>query len=423
MSLNNERYSEIKNLLKDEFREREMVRQKGCQYSVGWPVFDEKEIYAALDALLELRLSQGASVREFETTYADYLGLPAGSFAVAVNSGSSANLIAFASLIEQGMLMKGDEVAVPASTFATVSTILYQLGLKPLYVDSELQTLNMCPGALERSITKDTKAVMVVHNLGFPANIDELMRISREHNLLFLEDCCEAHGALYKGKQIGSFGDLSTLSFFVAHNITTGEGGMVFAKNPALENTIRSMREFGRVVNAVDRFKQFDSLGEYDTRYVFEHIGFNVRMTDIAAAIGLVQLNKLDQINEIRRANAALLSGILSKYEGSISSLKPAVNSVPAYYGFPILVAPDSRVSRNEICRVLESSGIETRPNMGGCLPDQPAFRGLDHRLGDDLPNSRYIRDHVFFIGVHSALADKHFSLLEECLDNIFQGI
>ena len=202
--------------------------------------------------------------------------MPKDSTAAAVNSGSSANLVTFAALIDCGRLEVGDEVIVPASTFATVSSILYQLGLIPVYVDSELETWNLDPKEVEGAISKRTKAIMVVHNLGIPAKMDEIMKIATQNDLLVIEDCCEAHGSYYKGKQVGSIGDMATLSFFVAHNITTGEGGMIFCKDKTLKNKIRSVREFGRAIDFKDRFQVSSNLGEYDSRYIFETLGYNV---------------------------------------------------------------------------------------------------------------------------------------------------
>ena len=414
---NNE--SKLKELISSELASRNQNSSPPFAHSVGWPLYDEKEIYAALDSLLDLSLSQGPRVRAFEEAYKEYLKLPEGSGAVAVNSGSSANLLVFAALIDSGALKKGDEVIVPAATFATVTSVLYQVGLVPVYIDSEMDTWNMDPSELGLALSDKTKAIMVVHNLGIPAKMDEIMKIADENDLIVVEDCCEAHGAYYKGNQVGSIGHMAALSFFVAHNITTGEGGMIFFKDPSLNNKVRSVREFGRSIDSQERFKEYSQMGEYDTKYIFETLGYNVRMTDFAAAMGIVQLSKLEDLNKIRRVNAKRFTSILEKYSEYLSTITITDDMVPGYYGFPIFLNTNNKISRNELCRKLETFGIETRPNMGGCLPDQPGFIDQDHRIYGNLKNARSIKDNAFFIGVHSGLTDANFENFENALDKI----
>ena len=406
--------------VKKEFDKRN--KERAISHTVGWPVYTSDEILAALESLLDLKLSQGNEVKSFEKEYLNYIGLSEsdGHGAIACNSGSSANLLVFASLIESGKLKKGDEVVVPAATFATVSSILYQLGLVPVYVDSELDTWNMCPKSLLSSITSNTKAVMLVHNLGFPAKLDEIMEICSDNDLILVEDCCEAHGAMYKGKQVGSFGDMSAISFFVAHNITTGEGGMVFYKDKKLDVILRQKREFGRMIGSTTRYVDDLNLGNYDSRYIFESLGYNLRMTDVLASIGRIQLKKLKSLNNQRNDNAKRLSEIVNKHSSSIGTLIPLDDCESGYYGFPIFVKKDSGIDRNELCQFLEKNNIETRPNMGGCLPDQPGFVNENHKVHGDLHVARFIRDNAFFIGVHSALDDQHFENFDKALDEFF---
>ena len=411
----------LKELIAQELETRKKESSPPFSHTVGWPLYDENELFAALDSLLDLSLSQGPRVRAFEKAYREYLELPDGSGSIAVNSGSSANLVCFAALLEAGKLKEGDEVIVPSATFATVSSILYQLGLVPVYVDSEMDTWNMDPEVLDNAISDRTRAIMVVHNLGIPAKMDEIMSFAEKNDLLVVEDCCEAHGSYYKGRQVGSIGHMATLSFFVAHNITTGEGGMVFYKDGLLDEKMRSVREFGRSIDAANRYQQYPEIGEYDTRYIFETLGYNVRMTDFAAAMGLVQLGKLEGLNETRRINAAKLTSIIEKFSTYLSTLTISPDIVPGYYGFPLYLKPNDRVSRNEFCQKLESYSIETRPNMGGCLPDQPGFVGRNHRVVGDLKNARSIRDNALFIGVHSELNQDNFENFEKALEDIFE--
>ena len=417
MQVNEKKFKE---LIKEELANRKESNKGPFSHSVGWPLYDERELYAALDSLLDLSLSQGRRVRDFEEAYKSYIGLSKESSAIAVNSGSSANLVAYSSLIDSGRLSVGDEVIVPSATFATVSSILYQLGLVPVYVDSEMETWNMDPVEVRNSVSEKTKSIMVVHNLGIPAKMDEIMQVSKENDLIVVEDCCEAHGSYYKGKQVGSIGHLACLSFFVAHNITTGEGGMIFVNGGKLDNKVRSIREFGRSIDSRERFKEIKNLGEYDTKYVFETLGYNVRMTDFAAAMGLVQLEKLESLNSQRRINAKRLTEIIGSYPNYLSAHKISKDVIPGFYGFPIYLTPNEKINRNELCRLLEKWGIETRPNFGGCLPDQPGFHGRNHRIHGNLKNARLIRDNGFFIGVHSGLEEENFTNFRKALDSIF---
>ena len=412
----------FKKLIAEELDFRDPQSKSPFRHTVGWPLYDENEIYAALDSLLDLSLSQGKRVTAFENAYKDYLKLPEGSGAVAVNSGSSANLLIFATLLEVGHLKIGDEVIVPAATFATVSSVLYQLGLVPVYIDSEMDTWNMDPNELKNALSSKTKAIMLVHNLGIPAKMDEIMEIAENNNLIVVEDCCEAHGAYYKGKQVGSIGHMAALSFFVAHNITTGEGGMIFFKDGMLDSKVRSIREFGRAINPQKRYETYPELGEYDTKYAFETLGYIVRMTDFAAAMGLVQLEKLEELNAVRRVNAKKLTNIIEQFD-VLSTLKIEDDIKPGYYGFPILLEPNDKISRNQLCLALEKLDIETRPNMGGCLPDQPGFLNKNHRIYGSLKNARSIRDNAFFIGVHSGLTNEDFSYFENALKQIFESL
>jgi CDP-6-deoxy-D-xylo-4-hexulose-3-dehydrase len=286
-----------------------------------------------------------------------------------------------------------------------------------------METWNLDPQKVGEAISSKTRAIMVVHNLGIPAKMDEIMRLADQHDLMVIEDCCEAHGSYYKGKQVGSIGHMATLSFFVAHNITTGEGGMIFFKDSMLDNKVRSIREFGRAINSSERYKTYDTLGEYDSRYIFETLGFNVRMTDFTAAIGLIQLEKLESLNAQRRENAKRLTLSIGMYNNYLSTLSVSDDIVPGYYGFPIYLEPNVKISRNDLCRRLEDYGIETRPNMGGCLPDQPGFIGRNHRVSGNLKNARLIRDNSLFIGVHSGLNSDNFNNFDNALSAIFSSL
>ncbi|MBI2082679.1 MAG: aminotransferase class I/II-fold pyridoxal phosphate-dependent enzyme [Deltaproteobacteria bacterium] len=413
---------EIQPLLQEEFskrRDNKSNQMEGkTRISVGYPVYGVEEVMAALETLLDLRLSQGEKTEAFERQFAAYVGMPS---SIAVNSGSSANLLALNALIDCGYLKRGDEVIVPAATFATVSSPIYQLGLVPVYLDVDESSWCLDPLEIEAALTKKTKLIMPVHNLGFPANMERIMKIANRHSLLVLEDCCESHGAEWQGKKVGSFGLVSTLSFFVAHNITTGEGGMIFTRDPQLEAALRSLREFGRLRGHPTRFYSDEILKDYDHRYVFTRLGFNVRMTEMVAALGLVQLNKLESLNKRRREIAGRLLREIEPFGESIRSLTPTPGTLAAYYGFPLIVKENSSFTRRELCEHLEAHGIETRAMMGGCLPDQPGFRNLSHRIVGKLERSRRLRDHAFFIGCHSGIQEEGVSHITKTLSQFLE--
>lgn len=410
----------------DSIKSTLQISRRCSSYTVGYPCYDEKEILACLTALLELRLSQGKYVKEFENSFLSYLSCADESYACAVNSGSSANLVLFAALLCSGKLNIGDKVVVPASTFATVASPLYQLGLIPVYVDVELSSYCMSSNNLLEALQSvdGIKACMVVHNLGFCEDIDVIQEVCVKNNILLIEDCCEAHGAQYKGKKLGTYGDFSTWSFFVAHNITTGEGGLIVSNSCEDESIVRSIREFGRRTDSSERFETPTSgaLGKYDTRYIFDRIGYNVRMSDYAAAMGTVQLAKLDSLNSDRVENARRLASIFNNYSTYFTYCIPRDHLIPAYYGFPLLVKSDYDF-RNEFCSYLSSSSIESRPNMGGCLPNQPAFFNQSHIVVGELPVSSLLTSNAFFLGVHSGLEESHFSLLESSLSQFMESI
>ncbi len=387
--------------------------------SVGWPAFDEREVWRALDSLLELRLSQGSNVREFEKMCATYVGV---RYAVAVNSGSSANLLALTALVESGEVSRGAEVIVPAATFPAVVSPILQLGLLPVYVDVDRCSWNIDPKEIERAITKKTKMLMPVHSLGNPADMTAIVKIAKKHGLILVEDCCEAHGSRIGLKKVGSFGDLATWSFFVAHNITTGEGGMVFTNSSKYHEILLSVREFGRLPLSAskERFINDEVLGKYDTRYVFNRLGYNVRMTDIAAAMGIEQLKKLDRFNQRRLSIVNKYQQSFGKYQKYLQLPEIRPGTFHSFYGYQLVVKKNLFFDRDALVNFLEKHNIETRPFFAGCLPDQPAFRRQPQRIVGDLAVSRWLRDHAFFIGCHQALSATQVSHVLKTFENFF---
>ncbi len=387
------------------------MKEKGVvspsRISIGAPAYDEKELNQAIDSLLDVWISMGPKVKSFEKQAAKYVGT---KYAVAVNSGSSANLIALATFIAVHKIPRGSEVIMPATTFATVASPVIQLGLVPVYVDIDKNSWNIDPTQIEKAISKNTRIIMPVHTFGNPADMDLIKNIAKKHKLLILEDACEAHGASIRNRKVPSFGDMGTWSFFVAHNITTGEGGMVFTNNEEYYNALISLREFGRMPaenNANKRLAYEDKyLGRYDTRYIFIRLGYNVRMTDIAASLGIEQLKKLDDLNAMRFERVNRYMDALKTFHKYLELPSVKKNTVHSFYGFPFIIRKDSPFSRRDITSFLEDRNIETRPFFAGCLPDQPGFRIEPHRTVGKLPISRWARDNGIFVGCHPMLSN-----------------
>lgn len=372
--------------------------------AVGFPSYGPEEIISAVDSLLDLRLSQGKKVERFEREYAEYVGTKHG---IAVNSGSSANLLAIAVLVKSGRVKPAAEVIVPAATFPTVISPILQQGLVPVLVDVDPRTYNINPVAIEAAITDRTGLIMPVHSLGCPADMRAIMAIAEKHGLPVLEDCCEAHSATIDNRMVGSFGVINTYSFFVAHNMTTGEGGMVLTDDDKLDYLVRSMREFGRLKNypsGKPRFSYSDGhLTEYDERYVFELMGYNVRMTDICASLGIEQLRRLDGLNKQRIETVEFYDRHLRGYDGLQLPMVPK-GMFHSFYGYPILVKPDAQFTRTELVRFLEEAKVETRAFMGGNLALQPAYREENVKVPHEMPVTELLLNNAFFIGCHPGI-------------------
>jgi CDP-6-deoxy-D-xylo-4-hexulose-3-dehydrase len=385
--------------------------------SLSAPSYDSREAVSAIRTILSGWISQGPNVRQFETAFSQYIGRTKG---IAVNSGSSANLLAILALKDVYGLRDGDEVILPAATFSTVAMPIIQAGLMPVYVDVKRDTLNIDPEQIDSAVSDKSRILMPVHTLGYPAEMNRLVEVSNHYQLTIFEDCCEAHGSSIDGKKAGSFGELSTFSFFVAHNMTTGEGGMIVTNNERLEDICRSLREFGRCNQknvSNDRYFSDEVLNDYDRRYVFDRLGYNLRMTDITAAFGIVQLAKLEDMNNKRRNNAAFLTKILSEEVEEFIELPPEQPGyLHTYYTYSIVLKENVSFTRRQFAEHLEKCKIETRPLFAGCLPDQPVFRGAPGRIVGDLSNSRYLRDNLVFIGIHPALNKQHIEYIADVI-------
>jgi len=397
---------------------------------VSGKVFGEEELEAAVQASLDFWLTAGPYSENFESRFAKTVGM---RHALMVNSGSSANLIALTSLtsskLKERALKRGDEVLTVAAGFPTTVTPILQNGLIPVYVDVDLETYVANEIALEEAIGPKTRAIMMAHTLGNPFNLDLVEVLAKKHNLWVIEDSCDALGGLYRGKQLGSFGDISTFSFYPAHHITTGEGGAVLSKSTLVKSIVESFRDWGRdcwCAPGCDNtcLKRFDrQMGElpegFDHKYTYSHLGYNLKSGDIQASIGLAQLDRLPDFVEKRKRNWKYLKeGLLGLSEYLILP-RASLDSDPSWFGFAITVRKNSPKSRNQIVRLLDDSKIATRLLFGGNLLRQPAFIGTPRRLHGELTNTDIILHDTFWLGVWPGLTIEMLDYVIESLHDI----
>ena len=378
--------------------------------------FGAQEIASAIRAAGDFWLTSGPHTEEFEGKLAKCVGV---RHAFMVNSGSSANLIALSVLTSKKLgdrrLLPGDEVLTVAAGFPTTVAPILQNSLVPVYVDIELGTYVANSESLEAAVGPKTKAIMMAHTLGNPFNLDVVTKLAEKHNLWLIEDNCDALGGTYRENNLGSFGDLSTLSFYPAHHITTGEGGAVLTRKAALKPIIESFRDWGRDCwcapgkdnTCLKRYEwQLGELPEgYDHKYTYQHLGYNLKSGDIQAAIGLAQLNRLDAFIDLRRRNWAYLFDGLKDLEENFVLPKATEHSDPSWFGFALTVKPGTLKTRNQIVQELNEKKIGTRLLFGGNLLRQPAFIGTQSRVIGSLENTDRIMNDTFWIGVWPGLS------------------
>jgi len=396
-------------------------------------VYDDGDLNAMVDVMLKGWFGLGEQGELLEKELAEYMGA---KHAFLVNSGSSADLIAVSALMSYqftGHLKPGDEVITPACTFPAVVAALVHKGLVPVFVDIDLDTLNPRAEDIEKAITKKTKMIFLVHTLGNPNDMDSIMQIASKHKLLVLEDNCDALGSTYDGKKTGTFGILSAESFYPAHHMTTaGEGGAVFINDLRLKRIISSLREWGRACwcgaagggeNGVCgvRFKyKIDDI-PYDHKYIFSHIGYNVKPVEIQAAMGRVQLTKVPQFTEARKRNFAAYTHFFKDYEDLFVLPRAMPKSDPSWFAFPLTIRKDTPFDRFTLTRFLEERMIQTRPIFAGNILRQPGYKNIKHRKAGNLTNSDITFTNTFFIGVYPAITSKHVDYITSTFKEFFK--
>lgn len=393
-------------------------------------VFDDDELVCLVEASLDFWLTTSRFADQFEREFARFFGL---RHALLVNSGSSANLLALAALtspkLGQLRLKPGDEVITAATGFPTTVSPILQNHLVPVFVDVTIPTYNVDVAQLDAARSDKTRAVVLAHTLGNPFDLDAVTDFARRHNLWLIEDCCDAIGAMYRGKMVGTFGNLATVSFYPAHHITMGEGGCVLTDRPVLKKLVESFRDWGRDCWCAPGkentcSKRFGwQLGDlpygYDHKYIYSHVGYNLKLTDLQAAVGVAQLKKLPRFVEARRKNFQRLNEGLRDLQEFFILPEATPHSEPSWFGFPLAVRANGPFTRRQAVEFLERHKVATRLLFGGNLVRQPAYRDVPHRIVGDLANADFVMHNVFWIGVYPGLTDE---MLAYILDSLHRA-
>jgi CDP-6-deoxy-D-xylo-4-hexulose-3-dehydrase len=415
---------------KEQYKEKAFVPGETVIPPSG-KLLGEEELQNMVAASLDGWLTTGRFNAEFEKKLAAFLGV---KYCLSVNSGSSANLVAFSTLTSPKLgdraIKKGDEVIGVAAGFPTTVNPIIQFGAIPVFVDVDIKTHNVNADLIEAAITPKTKAIMLAHALGNPFNVVKVKELCDKYNLWLVEDTCDALGAEYNGQKCGTFGDIGTLSFYPAHHMTMGEGGAVFMNNPELKVIAESFRDWGRDCYCPPgcdntcgcRFEQKhgDLPFGYDHKYVYSHSGYNLKITDMQAACGLAQLEKLDFFIQRRRENYTYLRSRLETLTVFLELPEPTPNSNPSWFGFPLTLKPEAGVSRVELTRFLDDNKIGSRLLFAGNLLKQPYFKNVEFRVVGDLTNTDITMNYTFWLGVQPALTFEHLDFVADKLEEFF---
>ena len=413
----------------EEFTEKEFIPGES-PVAVAGRVFDAADVQSLVDSSLDFWLTAGRFSRQFEREFAKFFNL---RHSILVNSGSSANLLALTCLtsptLRERQLKPGDEVITVATGFPTTVNPIIQNNLVPVFLDVDIPTYNIDVSQLDEALSNKTRAVMVAHTLGNPYNLETVTAFCKKHNLWLVEDCCDAVGATYNGKLVGTFGDVATVSFYPAHHITMGEGGAVLTDQPRLKTLLESFRDWGRdcwCEPGKDNTcgKRFDwQLGDlphgYDHKYTYSHIGYNLKESDMQAAVGVTQLKKVNSFIEKRRENFSYLKEQLADLQEFLLLPEATPNSEPSWFGFPVFVRENAPFTRDELVHWLNNHKIGTRLLFGGNLLRQPAYRNINHRAVGDLKRSDDVMNRVFWIGVYPGLTQPMLNYVVETIKKI----
>ena len=420
----------VDNFCESKFKKTSFIPGK-TEIPVSGKVLGFDEIKNLVNASLDGWLTTGRFNNNFQTTLAKYLGI---KHLITVNSGSSANLVAFSSLTshlhKERAIKPGDEVITVAAGFPTTVSPIFQNGAIPVFVDVKIPTYNIDESLVEAAITKKTKAIMLAHTLGNTFNVDKILEICKKNNLWLIEDNCDALGSKYKGKFSGTFGDVATLSFYPAHHITMGEGGAVFTNSLRIRRIAESFRDWGRDCYCEPGKentckKRFEwQLGKlpfgYDHKYIYSHIGFNMKITDMQAACGLGQLSKLDNFIKKRKENFSYLKNNLKNLQEFLILPEEENGAEPSWFGFPITLSKNCKIKRKDLINKLYEKKIGTRLLFSGNLTKQPAFVNKDFKVSGKLTNTDYVMDNTFWVGLYPNLGKEELDYVTKVIKNCF---
>ena len=432
LKIRNDIFNKVRKLYELKYKNRQFLAGKTPVRYAG-RVFSENELINLVDASLDFWLTAGRYAEEFESRFAEYFDV---SDAILVNSGSSANLVALSTLTSHKLgdrrLQPGDEVITVAAGFPVTIAPIIQNGLIPVFVDVNIGTYNAIPEQIEEAISPKTRAIFMAHTLGNPFDLDTVIELVKKYDLWLVEDNCDAVGSTYRGKLTGTFGHLSTVSFYPAHHMTMGEGGCVLTNDEELARIARSFRDWGRDCycgpgennTCGKRFtQQFGTLPYgYDHKYVYSEVGYNLKVTDMQAAIGVAQLDKLEGFTKKRKENFNKLYKGLKPFEDKIILPQATLNSNPSWFCFLITVRENAGFSRNCLTSFLEQNGIETRNLFAGNLTRQPAFTDKPMRKINGLENTDYVMNNTCFVGLYPGIDDKQIEYMLNTFTKFFQN-
>jgi len=425
-------FSKVKEYYQVNFKAREFIPGK-TKINYAGRVFDDKEIINLVDSALDFWLTEGKYCEVFAIKISEYLSI---ENVILTNSGSSANLLAISALTSEKLkdkrLVPGDEVITVAAGFPSTIAPIIQNNLLPVFVDVDIPTYNIDVENIEKAISEKTKCIFIAHTLGNPFNVKEILEIAKKYNLWIIEDNCDALGSLYNNQYTGAFGHIATLSFYPAHHITTGEGGAVITNDDELAKIIKSFRDWGRDCYCAGgesntcgkRFSQkFGSLPYgYDHKYVYSEIGYNLKMTEMQAAIGSAQMDKLSSFCEKRRSNFKIWSQIFGKYPQYFVMPQATKGADPAWFSFIVTLKKDCPFTREELTRYLNENLIETRNLFAGNIIRQPCFFNKQYRVSGELINTDYIMNNTFFLGTFPGMIKEMFDYSEGVLDSFIKS-
>lgn len=425
----------VKQYYKQEFdAKKEFIPGKSNIVFAG-RVFDSKELINLVDASLDFWLTEGRFTKEFEEKFSNFLDV---HYTILTNSGSSANLLAVSSLtsplLGKKRLKPGDEVITIAASFPTTINPIIQNQLVPIFLDIDLENYNINTKLIEKAITKKTKAIFVAHTLGNPFDLNAITKLAKKYQLFLIEDCCDALGSKYNNKIVGSFGDIATFSFYPAHHITCGEGGALTTNDPLFQRIIRSYRDWGRDCwcksghdnTCGRRFNQ--KLGDlpygYDHKYIYSNIGYNLKATDMQAAILIPQLEKLPTFIQKRKDNFQKITEIFEKYQQYFILPKPIPHSDPSWFGFLITIKDDVPFKREQLVKFLEDNKIATRMLFAGNITRQPAYYHnpfINYKIPFPLTNTDKVMNDTFWIGVYPGITSQMIDYIEQIINQFMK--